>query len=76
MENAGLCAGRIKSAKTGWIEIGEGGGVKGVTNIYLYILPLNQYLQFKNHPLPYPPMKLLLIQSPSARRVTAHKAAS
>lgn len=56
-----------------WCDVG---GVNVFTNIYLYILPLNQYLQFKNHPLPYPPMKLLLIQSLSARRVTAHKAAS
>lgn len=43
-----------------WCDVG---GVNVFTNIYLYILPLNQYLQFKNHPLPYPPMKLLLIQS-------------
>jgi len=42
----------------------------GVTNIYLYILPLNQYLQFKNHPYPIP-YETLLIQSPLPRRVTA-----
>lgn len=53
-----------------WCDVG---GVNVFTNIYLYILPLNQYLQFKNHPLPYPPMKLSTNTIPSPSRITVRQ---